>query len=389
MSRRTTRLIAHPRRGARLLLAAAAALSLAACAQTTVIPEPLPPDGVNKVQDRISDQAIAADRAYIQSLRARLKKLNDAGRPLDDYSLCKAGAWIDFAFSEYTDNDRGGIVEQALLQARSLIETMEAGGGRDYSETPVLADSLRLREDLWRFVAETKAANPIAADGKPGCAACALAKLEVQLIWIGNEYKDLGWRHADSAIRAAERYRNEVDAAVARCALPPTPPPAPPVEAAHDCPPLRCPTVTEPKAPLAPEPVAHNAVKVPILVHFAFGKTAIAPESMSILATIAQVLQAHPQTTLSLVGHADTRGNAKQNARLASDRADAVRAHLIALGITAERLSAHGAGALHVPTDAGLSQREAYARARRVDFVFDHLPDLETEQQLRDLQADR
>jgi len=384
MPRRTTRLIARPRRGARLLLAAAA-LSLAACAQITVIPEPLPPDGVNKVHDRISDQAIAADRAYIQSLRARLKKLNDAGRPLDDYSLCKAGAWIDFAFTEYTDNDRGGIVEQALLQARTLIETMEAGGGGDYSETPVLADSLRLREDLWRFVAETKAANPIATDGKPGCAACALAKLEVQLIWIGNEYKDLGWRHADSAIRAAERYRNEVDAAVARCALPP----ATPTVAEQNCPPLRCPTIVEPKPPLTPEPTAHNAVKVPILVHFAFAKAVIAPESMPILAAIAQVLEAHPQTTLSLVGHADTRGNAKQNARLASGRADAVRAHLIALGIAAERLSAHGAGALHVPTDAGLSQREAYARARRVDFVFDHLPDLETEQQLRDLQADR
>ena len=374
----------HLERRIAVVLACAAIAVLSACGQTTVIKEPLVPVAVNKVGDRISDQAIAADRAYIESLRQRLKKLNDAGRPLDEYSMCKAQAWIDFAFSEYTDNDRGGIVEQSLGEARMLIEKMEVGGAYGYSDTPVLEDSLRLREDLWTFVAETKAKVPAGSDGKAGCVDCALAKLEVQLIWIGNEYKDLGWRHADSAIRAAERYRNEVGTAAANCPVGGvTPAPGP-----QECPKLSCPVVSSVLPNSAETRPKREPLKIPILVHFAYRKVTIAKESEAILDMIALVLKNNPKTTLDLAGHADTRGTVKQNEWLSRNRAAAVRKYLIAKGIEPRRLTSHGEGAISVPTEAGVSQIDAYARARRVDFTFENLPDIETEKQLLDLQPD-
>jgi outer membrane protein OmpA-like peptidoglycan-associated protein len=114
----------------------------------------------------------------------------------------------------------------------------------------------------------------------------------------------------------------------------------------------------------------------------------IASESEPILDAIAKILHDSPETTLTLAGHADTRGTAKQNEWLSRNRASAVRKYLIAKGIAAKRISSHGEGALAVPTEPGISQIEAYARARRVDFIFEKLPDIETEKQLLDLQPD-
>ena len=76
---------------------------------------------------RITDEAISADIKVIQTLQGRLAALNRKGVPLASYHFAKAQAWLDFALDEYTINDRTRVVEEALHQACSLIEQMEAG----------------------------------------------------------------------------------------------------------------------------------------------------------------------------------------------------------------------------------------------------------------------
>lgn len=366
----------QPHRRAALALAA---LLLAACAQTVEVEDPKAPTGVAPVKTRISDPVIAGDLGYIRSLRERLKKLNDAGRPLDEYSMCKAQAWVDFGYSEYTDNDRAGIVEEALAEADTLITAMEAGGAYEWSDTPVTPHSQRVREDLWTFIADRKAAGPASTGTRPACASCALAKLEVQLVWIGNEYRDLGWRHADSEIRAAERYRKAVDDELASCAAFETPPP-----------PARCPPVAaEKQCPAVSEalPVARAPLRVPINVHFAFDRSTIANESAAILSRIAELMRLHPEITATLVATTDTRGSTEYNAGLSMRRGSAVKVYLISAGVAEQRLKVKAAGELSVD-EPGLKPIDAYARARRVDFTFEGMRDIETERQLLDLQPD-
>jgi outer membrane protein OmpA-like peptidoglycan-associated protein len=56
------------------------------------------------------------------------------------------------------------------------------------------------------------------------------------------------------------------------------------------------------------------------------------------LTRMGNFLHTHPDTTARIIGHADDRGGAASNLRLAATRAAAVRSYLIDLGIDAERL---------------------------------------------------
>lgn len=57
------------------------------------------------------------------------------------------------------------------------------------------------------------------------------------------------------------------------------------------------------------------------------------------LARMAEFLSAHPETVAQIVGHADDRGDALANSRLAEQRATAVRGYLIGQGIDPMRLT--------------------------------------------------
>ena len=81
----------------RLAAVLCGSLLLLGCTRSIVVPEPTAPGGVEPVQTRISDPVIAADLAFIESLRTRMQRLNEEGRPIDDYHLCKAQAWTDLA----------------------------------------------------------------------------------------------------------------------------------------------------------------------------------------------------------------------------------------------------------------------------------------------------
>ena len=195
------------------MLTITVAAGLSACVGTPsnnrASPSYLPSSG--QEETRITDSTIAADLAYIEKLQARAAKLNDGGKPLRNYHLAKAQAWLDFAVDEYHANDRSRIIENALAQAEVLIGALELDSQQINPDTPIVGGSSKLREDLWVKVARAK------AHANFGCASRKVAQLEVQLVWVGHEYAESGWRHASPYIQIAEDLSGQIDKLLGGC----------------------------------------------------------------------------------------------------------------------------------------------------------------------------
>lgn len=157
---------------------------------------------------RVSDSSIAADLKTLEEVQNRLIALNRAGRPVNDYSWAKAHAWLDFAYDEYTENDRTGMIEAALDEAIRLIERMEAKDPSIPMETRI-PHGKKQREDLWRLAEEIKQ-----SPGFPD-AAIFVAKLEVKLAQYSHEMAELGWRHAKHLLGEIEALAREAAARAA------------------------------------------------------------------------------------------------------------------------------------------------------------------------------
>ncbi len=85
------------------------------------------------------------------------------------------------------------------------------------------------------------------------------------------------------------------------------------------------------------------------------------------LLRMADFLLAHPATVALIVGHADDRGDATTNSRLAEQRADAVRGYLVVQGIDPARLTTVSRGE-DSPLRADRTQSDR-AGNRRVTIV--------------------
>ncbi len=101
-------------------------------------------------------------------------------------------------------------------------------------------------------------------------------------------------------------------------------------------------------------------------VTFDFNQATLRPESAGVLANAAAALK-KAAIKIEVQGHTDNVGDDAYNARLSTQRAEAVRAWLVGHGVAAERLSAKGYGK-SVPvasndTDAGRAQN------RRVELT--------------------
>jgi outer membrane protein OmpA-like peptidoglycan-associated protein len=85
------------------------------------------------------------------------------------------------------------------------------------------------------------------------------------------------------------------------------------------------------------------------------------------LVRMAEFLRAHPTTVALIVGHADDRSDPTENARLAEQRATAVRSYLAVQGIDALRLTV----ASHAEADALRNNRTQSGGAgnRRVEIL--------------------
>ena len=102
-------------------------------------------------------------------------------------------------------------------------------------------------------------------------------------------------------------------------------------------------------------------------IYFDFNSATLKPRSVTVLRTIAEVMQKNTDWVLTVEGHTDNIGGNAANQDLSARRAAAVRMALIQLGVSDKRLLASGFGASSPrDTNATLAGR---ARNRRVELT--------------------
>jgi outer membrane protein OmpA-like peptidoglycan-associated protein len=280
-------------------------------------------------QERISDEAIQADQKVYETLQARIKGLNDRGRPVRDYHLSKAQCWLDVSFHEYTRNDRGPFPQAAMTESEKLIQGMEAGSAMLPMDTSLVGEAVKLRPDLWeRADALKKHAGFRCAQQKVACA-------EVELVHAGNEHAQQQWRHAKPYVQIAEDLVGEARSLAASCEPPPATVPA-----------------AAPQALPLPAPILVQEVSLVAQVVFNFDKFAasdIRPYSVVQVEDLVRRVKAENLEVLAvrLTGHADRlngTGNADYNKRLSERRVKTVQEVIVKLGVDSKLISADAKG---------------------------------------------
>ena len=304
-----------------LLLAATAA-----SAQTLLAPQ----------EQRVADAVIQADHRAYETLQARIKGINDKGRPVRDYHLSKAQCWLDVSMHEYTRNDRSAFPQEAMTESEKLIVLMEKASTPKPLDGPwdtaLVNNAAKLRPDLW------ERADALKKHRGFECATQRTACSEVELVHAGNEYNQQQWRHAKPYVQIAEDQLFEAERQAAAC-LPPAPPPPPPA-------PVAPPPAPVPPPPPAPVAAVPQAVQLSANVVFNFDKHTereMRPQSRAELDSLAQKLKdGITVTAIKLVGHADRlngTGNPRYNRQLSEKRANTVRRQLESMGVNPALIS--------------------------------------------------
>ncbi len=290
--------------------------------------------GLVPQQNRITYTPVLADRKNIEALQDRLRKLNEAGIPQNNYSLAKAQCWLDTAKTQYHENDRTGYIEESMTESQKIIQALEANKAAKVGyETPLVARSTRLRDDLWAELSKFKGNESTLA-----CNARTVACSEVRLVRAGHAEEQTGWRAATPHVMMAEDGIRRAGQEAAACAAPvvaraaPAPVPTP--------------------APVAPAPVAPAVTKETFVLLsdtlFRFdksGRDEMLPGGRERLNAIAQRLKGYQSiATLNVVGHTDRLGSDQYNDPLSANRAATVKALLESLSVKAASAQASGKG---------------------------------------------
>ena len=121
--------------------------------------------------------------------------------------------------------------------------------------------------------------------------------------------------------------------------------------------------------PRRPEPVVvAEPIRLAEVVHFAFDQHELSPQSRELLTEIAGVLGQHPEVSITLAGHTDSRGSRGYNEALAHRRIMSVERFLIQAGINAVRMTRQTLGELEPKVVAQTEQ--GHARNRRVVLIY-------------------
>jgi K(+)-stimulated pyrophosphate-energized sodium pump len=98
-------------------------------------------------------------------------------------------------------------------------------------------------------------------------------------------------------------------------------------------------------------------------VSFRSGSAAIdMTNSQDQLVNLTEILMAYPKTKLKIGGYTDNTGDEAANMKLSAERAQAVRATLVAMGIAGDRLEAEGYGSQHPVGDNTTDEGRAMNR---------------------------
>lgn len=102
-------------------------------------------------------------------------------------------------------------------------------------------------------------------------------------------------------------------------------------------------------------------------ITFETGKATIRPESMGEINRIKDIMTKDATIKFEVQGHCDNTGSAAVNNKLSQERAEAIVAKLVEMGIDSNRLTAVGKGASMPVADNNTD--EGRAKNRRVEFV--------------------
>lgn len=130
-----------------------------------------------------------------------------------------------------------------------------------------------------------------------------------------------------------------------------------------------------PEAPEAATPAADEQVPAAVVqelkrnferVSFDFDSTSLGEASKQALTRNAEIMQRHPRVTVEVQGHADERGTTDYNIALGQKRAQAVRAHLMRMGVAGARIEVVSYGEER-PAVSGQGE-PAWSQNRRAEF---------------------
>lgn len=330
--------------------------SLSAQAQDRLLPQ----------RKRITDEAIARDRALIRTWLERAESLPQA--PGDRYARARAVALLEFVGSEYDRANRSPVLDSSFVQAVALVEQVQAG--TTWFETVREPDGVALvAPGLWQRLDSLQGADV------NRCAEPEIARAQVKLLLAVEEHRTGGPECSEPIVREVQALVEEIKRLIALCA---------PTEPAE---PMPVAPVEEP-APLDPETPVPDTVKVPGEVHFAFDRASLSPATRRVLDQVAAQLAALPDAEIQLDAFTDPVGKASYNRRLSARRGEAVRTYLVSRGVDPARISVVPLGA-SAPLKSGVSLRERYALDRRVDIQVKPMPNIiiERYEQRADLQA--
>ncbi len=142
-------------------------------------------------------------------------------------------------------------------------------------------------------------------------------------------------------------------------APPPPPPPAPaPAPVAH----------VEPPPPPPPAPAPAPAPLKNFIVFFDFDKSTITSQAKAIIEQAAQAAKDGQVVHIQLTGYTDLAGGVAYNQKLSERRANAVKAELVKMGVSASEIDAIGKGKNDplVPTKDGVREPQN----RRVEIML-------------------
>jgi outer membrane protein OmpA-like peptidoglycan-associated protein len=330
-----------------------AALIVVLCGCAPVRPTP---GALAPVHARTTNGILAADLATIDGWEARrIALLRNDGADLSSrgITLARAGAWLAFAREAYVAHPRGQDADEALTEARRLIESLSSTTTvAAVPELParLLAAAQQLSPELWARVRELES-TPGA-----GQSIATLADAEIELVRAA----------ARAPVSVVELPTSLVSVSVSGLACP---------QIQHVARAGRLLSNEGTQVMLAgdvritaPEELRRNARTV----HFALASDVLHDPSAALLAGVADAMSQHPEVSLVIEGHADPRGADTSNLWLSGRRAVGVRELLVRSGVDGDRVLVRMFGARR--RDAGGTSVLDYARDRRVQLRF-VLPD--------------
>ncbi len=292
--------------------------------------------GLATQENRITYAPVLADRKTIESLQERLRKLNEAGIVQNSYPLAKAQCWLDTAKAQYHENDRTGYIEESMTESQKIIQALEGNKSAKVGyETPLVARSSRLRDDLWAELSKFKSNETTLA-----CNARTVACAEVRLVRAGHADEQTGWRAATPHVMMAEDGIRRAGQEAASCTAPVLAVVAPKAAAT--------PAPALVQAPPMAQTIAKESFVLLSDTLFKFNKSGITemlPGGIERLNGIVQRLKTYQSlSTMRIVGHTDRYGSEEYNNDLSARRASTVRAYLESQGVRAGKTEVIGMG---------------------------------------------